>query len=118
MKAVGSKITGQSYFVTDGNQYTTKEFSNIVKSILHKKTMSIVFPKQIVKPIAGFLGIVSAITGKVSTLNPEKYKDISCKNWLCDSSDTFKDFGFKPEYNLEQGLTETIAWCKEKKLLK
>jgi nucleoside-diphosphate-sugar epimerase len=54
---------------------------------------------------------------KVPTLNTEKVKDIVCDNWLCDSSDLVKDFGFKPEYNLRKGVAESISWYKENQWL-
>lgn len=109
-----STIIRQSYFATDGKQYTTKEFSDIVKAELNKKTIKIVFPKFLVKPIAFISEKISCLTGKIATLNTEKYNEISQKNWLCDSRKTFEDFDFLPEYDLEKGIKETISWYKEK----
>jgi len=70
-----------------------------------------------VKPIAFCLEKLYAIVGQVPTLNTERYKEISCRNWLCDGSETFNDFDFKPEFDLLSGLQETIAWYKQEKLL-
>ncbi|OFX81441.1 MAG: NAD-dependent dehydratase [Bacteroidetes bacterium GWE2_29_8] len=117
INATMSSITQKSYFVTDGNKYTTKEFSEIVKQKLNKRTIQLVFPKQIVKPIAYFLENIFAIIGKTPTLNSEKYKEISCKNWLCDSNAIVNDFGFKAKYDLKKGIEETIEWCKTNKWL-
>lgn len=118
ISALSSNINKGSYFVTDGNYYSSKEFSDIVKAELNKKTLKIVLPKFIVKPIAYISESISKLTGKISTLNTEKYKEISQKNWLCDSTQTFIDFDFQPQYNLQRGVKETIEWCKKEKLLK
>ncbi len=112
-----SEISNGEYFVTDGDSYTTHEFSSIVKKILNKKTIKLVVPKSVALPVSYIAGAVSKLTGNVSTLNPEKYKELSCTNWLCDANDTFKDFDFKPEYNLFKGLLETLDWCKQSNLL-
>ena len=116
--AIESNISGKSYFATDLNQYTTKEFNDIVKHELNKKTFRIVFPKILVKTIAYFSEKLSCLLlRKASTLNSEKYKEISCKNWLCDGSEISTDFDFIPKYDLQKGIHETIAWYKQNKLL-
>lgn len=117
MKALDSDISRKSYFVTDGNQYSALEFSNIVKNILNKKTVRLVFPKGIVSSMAYVLEMISVISGKTPTLNTERLKEISRKHYLCDSSPIFNDFGFEPDYDLTRGLQETIAWCKQEKWL-
>ena len=117
MKALDSAIFRKSYFVTDGNQYSALEFSTIVKTILHKKTVKVVFPKIMVWSMAYMLEKLSGVTGKTPTLNTERLKEISRKHYLCDSSPLSRDFGFEPDYDLKLGLQETIEWCKQEKWL-
>jgi nucleoside-diphosphate-sugar epimerase len=117
MRALDSDISRKSYFVTDGNQYTAIEFSNIVKTILDKKTVRVVFPKIMVWTMAYVLEKMSRINGKTPTLNTERLKEISRKHYLCDSDPIFWDFGFEPDYDLTRGLLETIEWCKQEKWL-
>ncbi len=118
VKSLKSEIVRKSYFVSDLNNYTAVEFNKIVKEELGKKTISIVFPEILVKTIA-FVGekLSCLFSGNVPTLNTEKYKDISQKNWLCDSSDLVSDFNFNPKYDLKKGIKETIEWNKKQGLL-
>jgi len=60
---------------------------------------------------------LSCLFGKPSTLNSDKYNELICKNWLCESEEIVKDFDFKPEFDLENGIHKTIAWFKKEKLL-
>ncbi len=118
IKSLDSNIVRKSYFVSDLKDYTAVEFNEIVKDELGKKTISIVFPKFFVKIIAILGEKMSCLfSGNIPTLNTEKYKDISQRNWLCDSSDLVKDFDFNPNYNLRKGIKETIDWNKEQGLL-
>jgi nucleoside-diphosphate-sugar epimerase len=55
--------------------------------------------------------------GGIESLNINLAKEISKKNWLCDSNELVKDFNFKPNYELEHGIHETIEWNKQKKQL-
>ena len=32
------------------------------------------------------------------------------RNWQCDIGPAVRELGFAPQYNLEQGVRETIAW--------
>lgn len=116
--SLGSPILRKSYFVTDLKKYTAVEFNNTVKKVLKKKTVTIVFPKHLVRFIAALNEMISCLfLGRVPLLNTEKYKEISQKNWLCDSSEVVRDFGFQPEYDLEKGIGESIEWYKQNKLL-
>ena len=117
IKSLKSNISKKSYFVTDGNSYTGEEFSEILKKHLNVKTISIVFPKTLVKYIAFSLEKLFALFGKTPTLNTEKFKEISAENWLCDADQVYADLETKPSYNLYAGLKETILWYKQEKLL-
>ncbi len=118
INALDSNITGRSYFVSDLKEYTSYEFNWLIKKILNKKTITLVFPRFLVKLIA-FISekTTCSLFRKIPTLNTEKFKEISQTNWLCDSSSLIKDFNFKPEYDLSKGLDETIKWYKKENLL-
>jgi len=108
----------KSYFVSDLNAYTAKEFNSLLRNELGKRTIKIVFPKFLVKIMALLSeGISCLLFGEVPTLNTEKFKDISQTNWLCESKELVSDFNFKPEYDLRKGLNETIQWYKKQQLL-
>ncbi|RLD54388.1 MAG: NAD(P)-dependent oxidoreductase [Bacteroidetes bacterium] len=116
--ALNSEIINKSYFVSDLKEYTAQEFNWLIKKKLIKKTISLVFPGFLVKILAFINEKVSCLfSSKIPTLNTEKFKEISQKNWLCDSSALVKDFNFKPEYNLSKGLDETLQWYKKENLL-
>lgn len=115
--AIESDHRNKSYFVSDMRVHTTKSFNRIVKKELNKKTIRIVFPKALVNQVAFWGEQWGRMTGQVPTLNTEKFKDITCDNWLCDSSPLIDDFGFTPDYNLKDGIHESITWYKQHKLL-
>jgi nucleoside-diphosphate-sugar epimerase len=53
------------------------------------------------------------MTGKMSALNNDKFNILKQRNWMCDITPAKRDMDFKPEYNLERGVKEAIAWYKE-----
>ena len=116
-KAIDSDVVNRSYFATDGISYTGEELAAVVKKVLSKKTVRIVFPKMVIKPIAYLSEHVSRMFGKPSILNTEKYKEFTALNWLCDSTPAETDLNFKAEYDLKKGVEESVLWFKENKLL-
>ncbi|MFZ4399799.1 MAG: NAD-dependent epimerase/dehydratase family protein [Bacteroidales bacterium] len=116
-KAIHSNISGKTYFVSDGKSYTAREFSEITKRILNKKTFKLFVPLSIVKLIAILLETFNGWIGKVPTLNKDKFNVLKARNWLCDMSDLEKDFEFKAKYYLKDGVKEAIEWYKTEKWL-
>ena len=51
--------------------------------------------------------------GKVSTMNADKYKIMKQRNGQCEISPLVEELGYRPEYPLDKGVKETIAWYKK-----
>ncbi len=105
-----SDVLHRSYFGSDLKYYTSKQFNNLIKSQLNKKTLVLYLPKFLVRMMAFVNGKLSCLLGKNPTLNPDKYYIISQTNWLCDSHPLVTDFNFNPQYDLEKGVKETLQW--------
>lgn len=107
-----STIVNDSYFVTDGNSYTSGDLATVVKDILKKKCMKITVPKITVRWVSYVVEPIFALVNKHTVLNPDKYKALTCVNWLCDTGRLKDDFNFSATYDLKKGMKETIAWYK------
>lgn len=109
---------GKAYFITDGNTYTAQKMNAIVKKEIGVKwTLPIKLPIFFVKVLAFFSEKISGFSDKYPPLNIEKVNELRARDWSCDISPLQTEIGFKSEYDLEQGLIETIAWCKEEGLV-
>jgi len=112
-KALPSSLTNKGYFVTDGKNYSIKEFAEITKKVLNKKTVRIVTPIILVKTGAIISEQIAVLTKKATLFTTDKFKEITRKNWACDASETIADFYFTPKYDLLRGVTKTIDWYKK-----
>lgn len=117
IKAFESDISGKTYFVSDGKMYLDSEYAAISKQVLNKKTLKLKFPLFIVRWISCFLDAFGGLIGKQFTLNKDKYSILAARNWDCDIEDLKKDLQFEPQYDLQRGVEETIAWYKKEKWL-
>ncbi len=116
--ATDRRITGRTYFVTDGYVYTSRAFSDLVQRELGiSGVMHIKAPLWVLKGISAISELLSRFTGKPSTLNADKYKIMKQRNWQCDITPMMRELGYVPQWNLERGVEETISWYKKEKWL-
>lgn len=111
--ALCSPVQNKGYFVADGDVYTDKEYTALVKKVLNKKqVLSLKVPLSVLKIISVVSEDISKLTKKPSTLNRDKYKIMKQRNWECDITPLIEELGFSPKYNLERGLRESVEWYK------
>ena len=116
--AIEKKAIGKAYFVADGDVWTSKEYAELAKKELGIKwAIPIKVPCILVKGLAYTLDAVCGWFGKTPTLNRDKYNILSASNWKCEVGTLNEELGFKPDYNLQQGLRECIEWYRKEKWL-
>lgn len=114
-----SPLCQKTWFVADGDFYTSSSFASLLRAVLRKrKLLSMRIPLPLVKVVAILSGTWSQLTGKPSVMNSDKYKVMKHRNWTCDASDLEQELPFKAEFNLHQGMEETVSWYKKNGWLK
>ncbi|RMG87782.1 MAG: NAD(P)-dependent oxidoreductase [Bacteroidetes bacterium] len=106
-----------TYFVADGDYYTPREFGALVRQALDTWAIRLTVPAFLAKMAAVGVELVAKMGGRYPVFNREKVAELTAQNWKCDIDPLVEDFNFHPEYDLEEGLKETIAWYRENKWL-
>jgi len=110
---------GKPYFISSEKFYSWEEIGEITRNILGKKNvLKIRIPHPLVFAIAGISGFLNRFSKKPSVLNYEKGKDITTPYWICSIENAKKDFNFREQFSLEEGIRQTVEWYKEQKWLK
>ena len=110
---IEKQVSRRAYFLADGKVYSSRAFSDLIRKelgnpfVLHLKC-----PLIVLKVISLFAEFIATRSGRSSTLNSDKYKIMKQRNWQCDISPVMKELGYVPEYDLEKGVRETVAWYK------
>ncbi len=115
--ALESPVSRRAYFVTDGKEYTSRQFAEITKKVMGKKTFRLTIPAQVVRILAWGLEKVYGTWNSIPTLNTDKYNVLASRNWRCEVGPLQHDLAFRADYDLERGVSETIAWYKENRWL-
>jgi len=106
-------VEHRAFFLSDGESYNSRTFSDLlqaemgVRFVLHIKA-----PLWFLRMICIVNGTVCRWMGKLTTLNIDKYHILSQRNWNCDIEPARKLLGYDPQWKLEAGVKESVAWYK------
>jgi nucleoside-diphosphate-sugar epimerase len=105
---------GRRYFLSDGQVYQSTTFSNLIHEELGRPWwIRITAPVWVLRIVTFFGEHIGRMTGKVTTLNNDKYNILKQRNWRCDIQPAIDELGFQPKVQLAEGVKETIKWYKE-----
>jgi nucleoside-diphosphate-sugar epimerase len=113
--AVSENTIGEIYFISSEKFYSWAEINTITSKVLNRKVIKIPVPHFLVYTIAAVAQFFSMFSSKAATLNLEKAKDIVQHAWICDTSKAMREFGYKQNISIEEGIKRTVNWYKEMK---
>ncbi|NIJ53154.1 NAD-dependent epimerase/dehydratase family protein [Dyadobacter arcticus] len=105
------------YNISDGNAYDRYALADRFREISGKQIFRTHLPMMLVKMMAGMLDALYTFSSATPLLNREKLKELTAPNWICSIDAARNNLQYKPQYDLRQGLTETLSWYKENKWL-
>ncbi len=111
--AFSMKTIGKSYFIGSEQVYTWGEIGKVTAEVVGKRTRTLRVPEFLVMGIAGVSGLFNHLSKKPSVLNFEKGKDMIQAAWTCSIETARRDFSFRQQISLEDGIRNTIAWYRE-----
>lgn len=103
---------GAAYALTDGQEYASRDFSLLLQQELKVRgVLHITAPLCFLRLVCTVCQWWSHLTGRPATLNLDKYRIMSQRDWRADITPAIRDFGYHPEYPLARGVKETIRWA-------
>ena len=106
--------TGSKYFLSDGEVYQSRAFSDYLHQELGGKWLLRIKAPIWVLRIVTFCGEYwGRLTGKVTALNNDKYHIMRQRNWRCDIQPAIKQLGYQPHVKLQEGVRLSVEWYKQ-----
>ena len=104
-----AKTVGKAYFLSDGEVYSSRTFSDYIIEALGKKhVVRLRFPLAILRLVCALSDVWMHISGKLSTLNNDHYNILKQRNWRCDITPAMRDFDFSPQVKLKEGVGKIV----------
>jgi nucleoside-diphosphate-sugar epimerase len=110
----GGRSPGQTYFISSRTVYGWREVGDITQHVLGRRAIRVRIPQLGVYIVSAFAELFALFSPKPALINFEKARDMVQDYWTCDASKAKRDFGFEQEISLEEGIRNTITWCKER----
>jgi dihydroflavonol-4-reductase len=104
------QTAGETYFLGSEKIYSWNEIGTITKQVMKKKALRVRLPEPLVYAVAATVGFLTSFGAKPSVLNFEKGRDMVQRNWTVDVSKARRDFGFRQEVELAEGIRQTVKW--------
>lgn len=105
---------GKAYLLSDGCDYDSRAFSDLLQAEMGTKcVLHIKAPIWFLRLVCGFNTWMTGFTGKLQTLNMDKFQILKQRNWRCDITPARQDLGYNPQWPLHRGVKEAVAWYKK-----
>ena len=105
---------GKAYLLSDGCDYDSRAFSDLLQQEMGTKcVLHIKAPIWFLRLVCGFNTWMTGLTGRLQTLNMDKFQILKQRNWRCDITPARRDLGYDPQWPLDRGVKEAVAWYKQ-----
>lgn len=106
--AMEKDCVGRAYFLSDGQNYSSTDFSDlIIKELGVKGVLRVKAPLCILKLVTTCGEYFGRLTKQMTALNKDKYNILSQRNWMCDITPAQQELGYKPQVLLPEGVKRT-----------
>ncbi len=106
--------TGRKYFLSDGNVYSSRTFSDLLcRELGHPWVLRIKAPLWFLRAVTCLGEAVGHLRGKVTALNNDKFHIMRQRNWRCDITPAREELGYHPQVDLEEGVRRSVRWYRE-----
>ncbi len=102
------RAPGNTFFVSDGKSYTWEDYSAVIGKTLHRSFRVFYVPMFLVKGTGYMADLKARITGKASIVSTDKIKEAPGPGWVCSNEKIVRKLGFRPRYDIEQGIRESV----------
>ena len=108
--AIKKGVQRRSYLITDGNTYSSSDFTRAVRAALGNPfTLRLTIPLWLGRVAAHITDMAGRLCGRTFTFNSDKFSILAQRNWQCDITPLTEELGYHPHYDLEAGIAETLA---------
>ena len=102
--------SGEVFYLAADAVHTYEDLMTAMAKGLGRNPIRLRIPKFAIKAAAAGFSVMSKITGKTFPLNLDKLNELLPDYWICSNEKAKSLIGFKPEFDLARGMSNTMEW--------
>jgi nucleoside-diphosphate-sugar epimerase len=111
--AQSTRANRDIYYLTDFTAHSWKEVILTIKEQVLNTSFYIPLYENIIYSAAWLTDVLKSMHLVRSYFGRRAWRAMVETSWLFSSGKAAKDFGFRPEYSLDEGIKETVAYYKQ-----
>lgn len=104
---------GEIFFVTDGKAYSWEDVAAVATQVLEVRARTLVVPESLFAAAAWIAEALARFGSAAPWIDRQRLIDVRQSYWVASPRKFFERYDFQPQYGLEKGLRETLAWYQE-----
>jgi len=112
--AYREEADGEAFIVTDGRDYSVLELYQTISKYLGIRPLPLRIPMVIARPAGKVLDLAGSVAGIKLPINSQVLKRLTASQ-VFSSKKIEAVLGFRPRYDLREGMAETVRWYKGNK---
>jgi len=112
--AYQEEADGETFIVTDSTDYSVLELYQTISKYLGIKPLPLRIPMVIARPVGRVLDLAGSVAGIKLPIDSHVLKRLTASQ-VFSSKKIEAVLGFRPRYDLREGMAETVQWYKGSK---
>ena len=105
-------VLGEVFYVNHPDVVTAANLLRGIAHALHRNVMPLPIPRWAVRAALTVTGAWADLFHKPSVLHPDKLHEFFQEAWTADPAAFTAASGWRPRWNLDDGLADTAAWYR------
>lgn len=117
--AAGSPATvGRVFFAAHPVPVTLAELIGAAEAAVGHRSLHLELPASFLRLTGRVTDLLSQLTGDPSMLGSQRMRELVVGDWVCSSRAIQEATGWRAAVGLEEGFRKTVAWYRERRLLR
>jgi nucleoside-diphosphate-sugar epimerase len=118
LAAERAESRGKVYFVTDGRAYAWREVTDAIADALGRKRFYVKIPFRLQLAAAAASEFAARLRKTIPRLTRTHVRAARTARWIYDGTRIEKELGFRPRLDMAESVRRTVAWYRERGLIR
>jgi nucleoside-diphosphate-sugar epimerase len=110
LAATGAQAAGEVFFLNSVDVISQWELQQLMADVMKVEIRPLTVPKFMIKLAGSLIGVTSRAFGQTPLFSRDKAEELSRRFWLSSSAKARDLLRFRPQYEIEEAITETYLW--------